>query len=93
MGGYNNVVRLFSFLYVAFSHYMIFLFRSKCRKNKQWSVFGPVLFVLYTHPISEIVFCYSLSRHSFSDDNQLYKSGNITQLLKLFIQLSLVFLM
>ena len=41
---------------------------------------GPVLFVLYTHPISEIVSCHSLSRHSFSDDNQLYKSGNITQL-------------
>ena len=33
---------------------------------------GPILFVIYTHPISEIV--------SFSDDNQLYKSGNITQL-------------
>ena len=38
------------------------------------------LFVLYTHPISEIVSYHSLSHHSFSDDNQLYKSGNITQL-------------
>ena len=79
MARYNNVVRSFSFLYVAFSH-MIFLFRSQCKKNKQGSVLGPVLFVLYTHPISEIVSCHSLSRHSFSDDNQLYKSGNITQL-------------
>ena len=31
-------------------------------------------------PISEIVSYYSLSHHSFSDDNQLCKSGNITQL-------------
>ena len=82
MARYNNVVRSFSFLYVAFSH-TIFLLRSKCRKNKQGSVLGPVLFVLYTHPISEIVSCHSLSRHSFSDDNQLYKSGNITQLLEI----------
>ena len=41
---------------------------------------GPILFVLYTHPISEIVSYHYLSHHSFSDDNQLYKSGNITQL-------------
>ena len=41
---------------------------------------GPILFVLYTHPISEIVSYHSLSHHSFSDDNQLYKSDNITQL-------------
>ena len=41
---------------------------------------GPILFVLYIHPISEIVSHHSLSHHSFPDDNQLYKSGNITQL-------------
>ena len=46
----------------------------------QGSVLGPILFVLYTHPISEIVSYHSLSHHSFSDNNQLYKSGNITQL-------------
>ena len=46
----------------------------------QGSVLGPILFVLYTHPISEIVSYHSLSHHSFFDDNQLYKSGNITQL-------------
>ena len=46
----------------------------------QGSVLGPILFVLYTHPISEIVSYHSRSHHSFSDDNQLYKSGNITQL-------------
>ena len=46
----------------------------------QGSVLGPVLFVFYTHPISETVSYHSLSHHSFSDDNQLYKSGNIIQL-------------
>ena len=36
---------------------------------------GPVLFVLYAHHISDIVSHHSLSHHSLSDDNQLYKSG------------------
>ena len=44
------------------------------------SVLGPILFVLYTHPVSDIVSYHSLSHHSFSGDNQLYKSGSITQL-------------
>ena len=48
----------------------------------QGSVLGLILFVLYTHPISEVVSYqyHPLSHHSFSDGNQLYKSGNITQL-------------
>ena len=41
------------------------------------------IIVLYTHPISKIVSYHSLSHHSFSDDNRLYKSGNITQLLEI----------
>ena len=35
----------------------------------QGPVLGPILFVLYTHPISEIVSYHSLSHHSFSDDH------------------------
>ena len=46
---------------------------------------GPILVVLYTHPISEIVSYHSPSHHSLSDDNQLYKSGNITQLPEIII--------
>ena len=46
----------------------------------QGSVLGPIFFVLYTHPIYVIVSYHSLLHHSFSDDNQLYKFSNITQL-------------
>ena len=46
----------------------------------QGSVLGPILFVLYTHPVSEIVSHHTLSHHSFSDDNQLFKSAHISQL-------------
>ena len=56
-----------------------FLGRS-VEKTKQGSVLGPILLELYTYSVSEIVSYHSLSRHSFSDDNQLNKSGNITQL-------------
>ncbi len=46
----------------------------------QGSVLGPILFVLYTHPISDIVTHHRLSHHCFSDDNQLYMSAPIDQL-------------
>ena len=46
----------------------------------QVSVLRPILFVLYTQPLSDIVHHHSLSHHSFSADNQLYKSGHILQL-------------
>ena len=44
------------------------------------SVLGPVLFVLYTQPLSDIVHHHSLSHHNFYDENQLYESGHISQL-------------
>ena len=49
----------------------------------QGSVLGPILLVLYTHPISGVVSYHSLTHHGFSDDNQLYKSGNISQLFEI----------
>ena len=41
---------------------------------------GPIFVVLYAHFISEIVSYHSLSHHCFSYDNQLYKSGNASEL-------------
>ena len=46
----------------------------------QGSVLGPILFVLYTQPLSKIIQHHSLYHHSFSDDNQLYISSNLAQL-------------
>ena len=46
----------------------------------QGSVLGPILFVLYTQPLSKRIQHHSLYHHSFSDDNQLYISANLSQL-------------
>ena len=43
----------------------------------QESVLGPILFVLYTQPLSKIIQHHSLYHHSFSDDNKLYTSANL----------------
>ena len=46
----------------------------------QGSVLGPILLVLYTQPLSKIIQHHSLHHHSFSDDNQLFISANLSQL-------------
>ena len=46
----------------------------------QGSVLGSVLFVLCNQPLSDTVHFHSLSHHSFSDENQLYKLGHILKL-------------
>ena len=40
----------------------------------QGSVLGPLLFVLYTHLLSQIVLDSGLDLHKFSDDTQLFNS-------------------
>ena len=46
----------------------------------QGSVPGPILFVLYATPVSDIMNYYSLHRESFSDNTQLHQSAHITEL-------------
>ena len=46
----------------------------------QGSVLGPILFVLYTQPLSKIIQHRSLYHPIFSDDNQLDISANLAQL-------------
>ena len=40
----------------------------------QGSVFGPILFILYTKPLSDLIQCHSIESQSFADDTQLQVS-------------------
>jgi hypothetical protein len=45
----------------------------------QGSVLGPILFVLYATPVSDVIHHHCLSHESFADDTQLHQSAHITQ--------------
>ena len=38
---------------------------------------GPVLFILYTQPLFNLVSKHAVSHHAFADDNQLYKISTL----------------
>ena len=42
---------------------------------QQGSVLAPLLFTLYTHPLSTVICQSGLSNHFFADDSQLHKSS------------------
>ena len=39
-------------------------------------ILGPILCILYTQPLSDIISHHSVSHHMFADDTELYKSDS-----------------
>ena len=45
----------------------------------QGSVLGPILFILYAKPLSDVISHHSLSHHMFVEDTELYKSHSSSE--------------
>ena len=54
----------------------------------QCLVLGPILFVLYTTPLSDIIANHSVNRQLFADDTQLQKSAPLSEVTNLTKELS-----
>ena len=54
----------------------------------QGSVLGPILFVLYTTPLSDIIANHSVNHQLFADDTQLQKSAPLNEVTNLTKELS-----
>ena len=54
----------------------------------QGSVVGPILFVLYTTPLSDIIANHSVNHQLFADDTQLQKSIPFSEVINLTKELN-----
>jgi Reverse transcriptase (RNA-dependent DNA polymerase) len=54
----------------------------------QGSVLGPVLFIMYTYPLSDVIKPFGISYHFFADDSQLYDSAVPTEVPRLAANVS-----
>ena len=46
----------------------------------QSSVLGPILFILYTQPLSHVILNHPASHKLYADDMQIYKSFHVNEL-------------